>query len=284
MLNHSVNPDTSIGAVHLTVSDLERSLSYYQDKIGLDLHRNEQRTASLGSGGKDLLYLNEKRGARLAQKVSGLYHFALLLPSRLELAKTITHLVDSGTSISGSADHAVSEAIYLSDPDGHGIEIYRDRPRNEWEYQGESLRITTEPLDAQSLLREMQNGVGDWKGLHRATTVGHVHLHVADLSTSEAFYVRVMGFDLVARYGPSASFVSAGGYHHHIGMNTWAGRGVPPPPPEALGLRYFSVHSPDEAARARLIRKIELAGITISESRFGPVVSDPSSNRILLTT
>lgn len=284
MQSNSLPSTTSLGAVHLTVSNLARSLEYYQMGIGLVHYRTEDGTAHLGCGGRDLLHLTEKKGAQIAHRVSGLYHFALLVPSRRELARTLRHLVDAGTPMSGSADHAVSEAIYLSDPDGHGIELYRDRPRAEWQYQGEALRITTEPLDVHGVLAELRGFEREWNGLHSETILGHIHLHVADLASSEDFYVKVMGFDLVARYGPSASFVSAGGYHHHIGMNMWAGRNVPPPPDEALQLQWFSLQLPDSASVAQLIRNLEAVGTPVAEGEGGLIFRDPSANQILIAT
>jgi len=283
MHKESIDPDASLGVVHLTVSDLDRSLSYYQKSIGLNHHRTVNGTAHLGCGERDLLLLTEKRGARLAHRVSGLYHFALLLPSRLELGKTVRHLIDNSTHISGSADHAVSEAIYLSDPDGHGIELYRDRPRAEWVYEDGSLRINTEPFDADGVLGELRKGEISWAGLHPDTVMGHIHLHVGDLVTSEEFYVNVLGFDLIARYGSSASFVSAGGYHHHIGMNTWAGQGAPPPPQDALGLRYYSLRLPDPESLSRVTRRLQAAGVGITEGSEGLMINDPSENRVLLS-
>lgn len=284
MRYNPIDPSTSMGALHLTVSDLGRSLRYYQAGIGLDCHRTESETAYLGAGGKDLLVLTEKTGARVAQRASGLYHFALLLPSRLELGKTINHLIGTGVPISGSADHAVSEAIYLSDPDGHGIELYRDRPREEWEYEAGGLRMTTELLDAAGLLAEPGANAEIWTGLHPATVLGHIHLQVANVKASQEFYVNLLGFDLVARYGPSASFVSAGGYHHHIGMNSWAGEGVAPPPEDSLALQWFSLRLPNPAAVAQIIDKVRAAELSVTEAEEGPIFCDPSSIQILLTT
>jgi catechol 2,3-dioxygenase len=283
-MTESIHPDTVMGTVHLAVSDLGRSLVYYQDNIGLTLQRQDDNVARLGVKGRELLRLTEKPGARLAQRVTGLYHFALLLPSRLDLARILSHFVSSETPLGGFADHDVSEAIYLSDPDGHGIEIYRDRSRQEWHYDGDQLRITTERFDAEGVLEELHDADGSWEGLPDATIMGHTHLHVADIPAAEHFYVDVLGFDLIARYGLGAIFLSAGGYHHHLGLNTWAGQGAPPPPPEALSLNWYEIRLPDVSALADVMKRISAAGLPYTEAEEGVFVADASANRLLLTS
>jgi catechol 2,3-dioxygenase len=279
----SIHPATSMGAVHLTVANLHRSLSYYQDSIGLSLLRREGDVAHLGVGDRELVVLTEKAGARIGRGVTGLYHFALLLPSRMELARSFHHLFNSGTPFTGFADHAVSEAMYLPDPDGHGIEIYRDRPRDEWSYDDGQLRMTMDRFDADGVLAELGGADPEWKGLHPQTVMGHMHLHVSDLNAAKRFYVDVLGFELVTRYGPSAMFVAAGGYHHHVGLNTWAGVGAPPPRPEALGLQWFEIQLPDSAAIGPVIQRAESANLTIAEEEPGFFLTDPSANRVLLS-
>jgi len=283
-MTESIHPDTTMGYAHLTVSDLARSLAYYRDRIGLTLQQQEDDVAHLGVNGQELLRLTEKRGARLAQRVTGLYHFALRLPSRFDLACILSHLVSTETPLSGFADHDVSEAIYLSDPDGHGIEIYRDRPRHEWHYDGDQLRLTTERFDAEGVLAELRGANVNWHGLPDTTIMGHIHLHIADIQAAERFYVSTLGFDLIARYGPSAIFVSAGGYHHHLGLNTWAGRGAPPPPPESLSLNWYEIRLPNAAALSEVTGRIDTAGLPYTENEEGIFVTDPSANRLLLTS
>lgn len=282
-MTDNIHPQTSIGALHLTVSDLSRSLAYYEERIGLKLHRREGDVAYLGASKRDLLQLTELTGASLARGVTGLYHFALLVPSRLDLARVLGHLVLSKTPIGGFSDHAVSEAIYLSDPDGHGIEIYRDRPRDEWTVANGQLRIVTEPLDVDDLLAELRGEPAPSAGLPPDTVVGHMHLHVADLNASYRFYVDILGFELVARYGPSAMFVSAGGYHHHIGLNTWAGAGAPQPPGDALRLQWYEVRLPDAAALSQVIDRVKAAGHPFDKEERGISVHDPAGNKLLLT-
>jgi catechol 2,3-dioxygenase len=181
----------------------------------------------------------------------------------------------------GAADHGVSEALYLADPDGNGIEIYRDRPRAEWPFLGGQLRMGADPVDLDALLAE--GSPADHRGLAPGTVIGHVHLHVSRLDTAQHFYVEVLGFELMQRYGPSALFVSAGGYHHHIGLNTWAGVGAPPPPPGAIGLRHFDVPLPTAGARADVERRLRTAGVEFEQTSAQLVVRDPSRNVIHFT-
>lgn len=245
-----------LGAVHLTVSDLDRSVGFYQDALGLRQHRRDGAAAALGTGGEDLLVLHEEPGARPAGRHAGLYHFALLFPSREELARAVQRLAETRTPISGASDHGVSEAIYLPDPDGNGIELYADRPRDAWPPPagpGERVGMFTRALDVHDLLatiagEELVRHAGD--GLR----MGHLHLHVGDLEAARAFYADRLGFEIMTAY-PGALFLAAGGYHHHLGVNTWRGEGVGPAPAGTVGLREWTVvldPADLEAVRARL--------------------------------
>lgn len=283
MNNHSIHPDTSIGHVHLTVANLERALAFYQQIIGLQLRRREGQTAYLGAGGADLLLLTEQPGARPVAGVTGLYHFAILTPSRLALAQSLRRLAESQTPLQGFADHGVSEAIYLADPDGNGIEIYRDRPRAEWPRRDQELAMVSDPLDVNGILAELGPQPKPWAGLAPETIIGHVHLHVSTIPPAEAFYCDVIGFDLMQRFGSSASFVSAGGYHHHLGFNTWAGVNAPPPPADAVGLRYFTINLPDAAALAAVVKHIEQGGVTFNQKDGLIFLRDPAKNGVILT-
>ena len=278
----SIDPATTIGAVHLTISDLGQSVRFYAEHLGFKLHRRDERSAWLGAGGADLLVLTQCESAPRVRGTTGLYHFAILVPSRVELACSLRRLVETDTLMQGFADHAVSEALYLADPDGNGIEIYRDRPRGEWPYVAGQLNMGADPLDLDDLLGEVNASSDVWTGLAQGTVIGHVHLHVSSLSHAERFYVGVLGFDLMQRYGPSALFVAAGGYHHHVGLNTWAGVGAPPPPPGAIGLRYFVVRLPNEAALARVGECVRTAGISVERGDGGLLIHDPAKNAILL--
>jgi catechol 2,3-dioxygenase len=239
-----------MGAVHLTVADLERSIAYYENEIGLRVHAREGETARLGTG-EDLLVLTEEAGALPADGYSGLFHFALLVPTRPDLARWLAHAARERVQLAGLSDHYVSEAIYLSDPDHHGIEIYADRPRELWEGQVME-RMTTLPLDTNDLIAELDDPAAEpFVGLAEGTTMGHVHLSVADAEQSEAFY-RDLGFDLMARYGGEAVFLSSGGYHHHLGANTWQSRGAPYAPEGRARLTRVEILVPG-ATEAELV-------------------------------
>lgn len=278
----SIHPDTNLGAVSLTIRNLDRSLEFYQTRLGFQQNARNDNGAVLGVPGRDLVFLTENPNAQIYSHTTGLYHFAIRVPTRLDLARSLNQLAITKTAVQGFADHLVSEAIYLSDPDGIGIEIYRDRPREQWQYENGRLKMGTDPLDIESLLNELTEQPDNWNGLHPDTTMGHVHLHVAQLDSAEKFYRATVGFDLVLRYGPSASFLAAGGYHHHIGINTWAGVGAPPPPPDASGLRWFSIELPDDGALRQMIGRIAGAQIELLETDTGYLVRDPSSNGIML--
>ncbi len=275
-------PFMSIGQVALTVANLDASLAFYQHHIGLRLHRRENGVAYLGVGEADLLRLEEKLGARRAMRTTGLYHFALLLPSRSDLAFTLRHFAEMQTMLSGMADHGVSEALYLSDPDGHGIEIYRDRPREEWEWGNGRLKMVTEPLDVAGLFDSLLHVPWQaWQGLHAGTVMGHIHLHVAHIPEAEHFYRDLLGFEVMARYGAGASFLATGGYHHHLGLNTWNGVGAPPPPPGSLGLQRYEIRVAQEYL-PQLLPRLAAAGIPVRESGQGWHLADPSGNEIML--
>jgi len=277
-----IDASTRVGAVHLTIADLARSLRYYQSNLGLAVHRQDDRTAWLGAGGPDLLVLEADAAARPVHGTTGLYHFALLVPSRPDLARALRRLAATNTVMHGAADHGVSESLYLADPDGNGIEIYRDRPRDQWPFPGGRLRMVTEPLDFESLLAEAGPNE-DRAAMPAGTTMGHVHLRVAKLADAERFYVDVIGFELMQRFGPAALFVAAGGYHHHLGMNTWESNGAPAPPPGAIGLRHFEVLLPDAGAVRDVLKRIEGAALPTGRVGDGWLLRDPSGNALVLT-
>ena len=277
-----ISAQTTMGAVHLTVGDLERSLDYYREAIGLDVLASDDGRAAVGAGGMELLVLVEEPGARPAYGYTGLYHFALLLPERADLARWLAHAGRDGVPLVGLSDHFVSEAIYLSDPDGHGIEIYWDRPRDVWEGRVFE-RMTTLPLDVASLMGELADPESEpFEQLPGGTVMGHVHLKVASIAATVAFYRDVLGFDLMAQLGEQAAFLAAGGYHHHIGANTWESAGAPPPPEGLAALRQTTVVLPDVAERDRVLERLELAGHASEDSDDGPRVRDPSGNALVL--
>jgi catechol 2,3-dioxygenase len=266
-----VPPDTRMGAVHLTVADLDRSLAYYETQIGLRVHVRDGGRAQLGTGGEDLLVLTEQPGAKPADGYSGLFHFALLVPERVDLARWLAHAARDRVQLSGLSDHFVSEAIYLRDPDHHGIEIYADRPRELWEGQVE--RLTTLPLDTNDLLATIEDPIAEpFEGLAGGTVMGHVHLCVADVEQTVQFYRDVVGFALMVQLGDQAAFLSAGGYHHHLGGNTWQSAGRPYAPKGHARLTQMTIVLPDEAARDALAERVG-----------GTEVRDPSGIPLALT-
>ena len=251
----SLPPDSHIGHVSLTVRDLDRSLMFYRDVLGFRETKREGRVSYLGAssdGGRVLVELHEHKHAVVKpRRSSGLYHFAILVPSRAALGRSLRRLGDKHWPMSGAADHLVSEALYLDDPDGLGIEIYRDRPRAEWPVLDGQLQMASDPLDLQSIADE-PGAESVWPGLDHDTVIGHVHLHVPHLDSAEAFYCGRVGFEPTVRGYPGALFVAAGGYHHHLGLNTWTGIGAPPPPEDAVGLRSFTIEA-DSLANADVV-------------------------------
>jgi catechol 2,3-dioxygenase len=249
-----------IGRVRLRVADLERARSYYERAIGLRELAAEDGVVQLGAETPLLGLVGDPGAPPAPPRSTGLFHLALLVPDRPSLARAVKRVVDAGERFTGASDHFVSEALYLRDPEGNGIEIYCDRPRSEWEYEpnGE-LRMGTVALDLDGVIAELPGGPDP--GLPDATRIGHVHLHVADLDTAEAFYAGRLGLDVTVRSYPGALFLSRDGYHHHIGLNTWQGAGAPPPPPGSRGLEDFEVALP----------RVE-----------GGSLADPSGNRLVV--
>jgi catechol 2,3-dioxygenase len=275
---HPTLPATlRLGSAHLTVSDLERSLAFYEGALGLHVHRREAGSAALGAGEEDVLVLVEEPGARPAGRHAGLYHVALLYPSRLELARAGQRLAVTRTPIEGASDHRTHEAFYLSDPDGNGLELAADRPREAWpELNGPAGYAGGRPLpldvhDLLSLVADAPPQARVSPGLR----VGHVHLHVGDVARGIAFYCDVLGFELQANLG-SAAFVSAGGYHHHLAFNVWRGEGVGPVPPGTCGLRHWTIELPSADDVAAVRDRVRGAGIAIErDDEDGLVVRDP---------
>ncbi len=274
---------TRVGPVHLSVADLERSIGYYEQAIGLRVHAREDGRVALGTDGEELLVLREEPGARPATGYSGLYHFALLVPDRADLARWLAHAAREQVPLVGMSDHFVSEAIYLSDPDEHGIEVYWDRPRHVWEGQV-AERMTTLPLDVNDLVGEL----GDWRnepfdGLAAGTVMGHVHLRVAEIPATAAFYCDALGFALMAAFGAQAAFMSAGGYHHHVGANTWESRGRGQAPPGHATLEQVTIVLPGAGDVERLAAEAAQVGPQPESRADGVLVRDPSGTPVLLT-
>ena len=282
--------ETRLGAVQLAVSDLARSVEYYRDVLGLRETGRADGVVTLGAHGDDapLVVLHEQRGVRRARGRLGLYHFAILLPDRAALGCFVTHLGRIGAR-AGASDHFVSEALYLQDPDGLGIEVYADRPRDAWRRRGRELERTTVPLDVESVGAA---GRGEpWTGMPAGTVIGHVHLHVGDLDEGAAFYHSALGLDVVVWSYPGALFLSAGGYHHHLGTNPGAGLDAKPAQEDEARLLEWTIVLPRAADAEAVAQRIERAGYAITRSggreaggqAHGWVASDPWGTHVRLT-
>ncbi len=279
----SIDPATDVGIVALTVANLDRSIAFYTEAMGLSVLRRSDPDAILGVAGRPLLILREQPGALpwMTDNMTGLYHFAILTPTRADLGRWLRHYLSTGNPPPGQGDHVVSEALYLRDPDGHGIEVYRDRPREGWRWINGRVQMGGGPVDVRGLLADAASSGQPWTGLAAGTRLGHVHLQVGDVDLAERFYHGVLGFDVVARM-PSALFVSAGGYHHHLGLNTWHSQGAPPAPPDTAHLRFYTLALPSEAARAEVVARLAAAGIPYQQRGSAVAVGDPWQNLILL--
>jgi catechol 2,3-dioxygenase len=279
----SIDPATSVGLVALTVADLDRSLRFYEGALGLARLRRAGPTAMLGAGGAPLLLLTERPGALpwMIDAMTGLYHLAVLLPTRADLGRWLRHYVTTDYPPPGQGDHIVSEALYLRDPDGHGVEVYADRPRSTWTWADGRVRMGGGPVDVRGLLAEGERAGGAWAGLPAGTTIGHVHLQAGDIGQAKDFYHGLLGFDIVAE-APQALFVSAGGYHHHLGLNTWHSLGAAPAPADTATLRFFTRALPDEAARSAVVARVSAAKLTARPAGDAVVVDDPWGHAILL--
>jgi len=277
----SIDPRARIGAVELTVDDLDREREFYERTVGLRTLASSDGRASMGpAGGPAILELVADPGAPpRSPGTTGLFHFAILVPTRADLAAALHRVGDSGWRFSGASDHLVSEALYLSDPEHNGVEIYRDRPREEWDYDDGQIRMATIALDVAGVAGAL-DGADPASPMTSATRIGHVHLNVSDLVSTESFYAGGLGLDVTVRGYPGALFLAAGGYHHHIGANTWVGEGAPPPPPGALGLRRFEilVSSSDELEAVE--KRLRGAGHEVSADAGAIAAVDPSGNQV----
>jgi catechol 2,3-dioxygenase len=281
--NGSIDPATQMGPVRLTVGDLDAVRAFYRDAIGLAELDSAEGVVRLGAGDTPIVELvGDPDAAPRPRGTSGLFHQAILVPSRADLARALQRVAEAGWRLSGASDHLVSEALYLSDPEGNGIELYRDRPREEWPVRDGVLQMDTLPLDLDGVLGELRREDAE-AGMPAGTRIGHVHLNVGDLTAAEAFYSGALGFDVTVRGYPGALFVSAGGYHHHLGLNTWAGEGAPAPPEGSRGLRQFEIRLPGPDQLAAEEDRLREAGFEPSREDGQVRVTDPSGNRVVLT-
>ena len=272
--NFRLPAETQLGKVVLQIADLERSLGYYTRVLGLELVARDAGTALLGAGGRAIVELQEKRGVAPVPRrgLLGLYHFAILLPDRAALGRFLTHLGDLNER-AGASDHLVSEALYLQDPDGLGIEVYADRGRESWVYDASrQVAMATQPLNVESVVAA---ALGEhWTGAPPGTTLGHVHLHVGDIDQAAAFYHNALGFDKIVWSYPGALFVSAGGYHHHLGLNTWAAGSRPAGEGDARLLEWEIV-LPTAADVDAALQSLSSAGVAVTKDGGGLVARDP---------
>lgn len=270
-------PNVYVSEVSIKVKNLENALTFYQNIIGFKVLEKSAGKAILTTNGKTPLLTLEQPADVIPKpdRSAGLYHFAILLPSRADLSVFLRHLLETGYPL-GAADHYVSEALYLNDPDGNGIEVYRDRPSDEWTWNNGLVDMATEQLDANGILAESD---AEWTGLPEDTLMGHIHLHVNDLKKADEFYTKGLGFQVVSYY-PQAVFLSTGGYHHHIAINTWQGAGAPTPPKNSVGLNWYTLVYPDDAAREKVIKQLQQVGAEISKEANYYVTTDPAGNQI----
>ncbi len=273
---------TTMGPVFVTVADLERTIAYWTTAIGLEVIERGAGEARLGADGRVLVAFREVPGAEPAPRHTGLFHVALLVPERADLARWLAHAIRDEVPLAGASDHYVSEALYLRDPDHHGIEIYADRRRELWD--GKVDRMGTDPLDVEGLLGVLDNpATAEWEALPAGTIVGHSHLQVASIPDTLAFYRDLLGFGEMITFPGQATFLSAGGYHHHLGGNTWNSLGAGPPPAGAAALERATIVLPDAAERDRLVAKVADAGQEPEVRADGVQVRDPGGNALLLS-
>lgn len=282
---YQIPATTHLGEVSLRISNLDRSIQFYTEVVGLKLLERSDKVATLTADGKQSLLRLEQLTDAVTMPVrstSGLYHFAILLPDRKSLGLALRNLAESGIEI-GQGDHLVSEAFYISDPDQNGIEIYADRARDTWKRDADNNYImSSDPVDVESLFALATNE--PWQGLPAGTVIGHVHFHVRSLEESRRFYTGVLGFDIVGNFANmSALFVSAGGYHHHIGLNIWAGTGAPVNPANATGIDYFTIIYDGKEQLEQAIEQLRQSNTSIEQQGKDWFTIDPQNIRIRLT-
>jgi len=280
-MNFHKKPVTHVGEVGLKVVNLLKMKQFYENVIGFEVISEEEDKVSLGVGSKVLVELEVVEGLTQKQgRYAGLYHFAILLPTRESLGKILVHLHQQGIQ-SGSADHLVSEALYLSDPEGNGIEIYQDRKPELWNWSNDEVSMAVDPIDAQGLVEEAQKSSEPWNRLPAETVIGHIHLHMSDLDEAKDFYVNGLGLEVVSSLGGQAIFLADQKYHHHIGMNVWNGVGIPALPEKVAGLHYYTLVMENEN-RNKIAKNLRAIGEEIVHREDYWEVKDPSGNSVRL--
>ncbi|WP_226529750.1 VOC family protein [Metabacillus niabensis] len=275
-------PTTFVSKLSLKVLDLDRSLAFYQEIIGFQILEQSEKRAILTADGKTALLEIEQPADVIPKqpRTTGLYHFALLLPSRSDLGSVLKHLLKVKYPLQGGSDHLVSEALYLADPDGNGIEIYVDRSPSLWNWNNGEVEMSTDPIDVEGLLA---SGRDEWSKLPEGTVMGHIHLHVSELEKTKEFYCKGLGFEVVCNYGNQALFISTGRYHHHIGLNVWNGIGAPQPSEKSVGLMDYTIVYPSEIERDHVTQKLQQLGFDVTRNDKVIITADPSGNKIRLT-
>jgi len=292
--NFSIHPETKIRTVTLKVTDLESQVHFYQHVLGFHLLSLEEKQAILGTVDQPLLHLKEHPGFKRYQQVTGLYHLAILFPDQRKLAKAVSRLLAVNYP-NAPTDHIMTKSTYLDDPEGNGIELYAESPEDgTWFMEDDkyfarrtdgSLSNGREPLDLKALFSHLKDTDLLNAPLPTNSRIGHVHLHVHDIEEALDFYHGILGFDIMGKVlAYQMAFVSAGGYHHHIGLNTWQGTGAPPPPPGSLGLHHFSIQLPDRNEMRTIMDRVSSAGIPFERIEEGILLHDPSQNGVLLTS
>lgn len=290
----SIHPATLMGHVSLRVANLENQIEFYQKVLGFQLHWREGNKAGLGAGGADLLRLTEEPNLKKYRGVTGLYHFAVLFPDRRQLAIAVARLSELRYR-NYPTDHIMTKTTYLDDPEGNGIELYAESPEdgtfiienNDFVTRRADGTLSNgrEPLDVEALFKHLKEDDRLDAPIPPKTRVGHVHLHVRNVQEAVDFYHGIIGFDVMGMSSTfHAAFISAGGYHHHLGLNAWQGEGAPPPPADAVGLRYFTIDLPNQQALDDVIARVDAAGISSNKTEDGLLLYDPSQNGVVLRT
>lgn len=263
--------------INLKVTNIQTSLQFYEGVLGFKvLHRTTNEASLTTDGEQVLVHLSQPDGIQKKEpRRTGLYHFAILLPSRNELAKIIRHFIKVNYPLQGASNHDVSEALYLADPDGNGIEIYADRAHKSWEWENDQIVMGTNALDVQSIMSEWDGS--EWSGMPKETIMGHIHLHVNNIEAARSFYCDGLGFEVVTSYGNQALFISTGKYHHHLGLNIWNGTMAVAPSTNSAGMAFFTLVFPKEKLEAALVR-LRAMNIEVDRNQDGYMVQDPAGN------
>ncbi|MFC3418479.1 VOC family protein [Salinicoccus hispanicus] len=276
-------PAIYVSHVKINVSDMESALAFYTRLLGFSILEQNDREVHLTADGKTcFLTLNVPDHPVEKKKTTGLYHFAILLSERSDLAALVIHLARNNVAL-GAADHSVSEAIYLNDPDGNGIEVYVDRPSETWLWRGDNVQMTTEPLDFEEMSKTLRPDQ-KWEKMPESAIMGHLHLHVSDLSPAVIFYTTGLGLEIVSEFMGSAVFMSTSRYHHHVAVNAWNGTGVPQPEPGSVGLDTFTLAYPDQDALDAAVKRLSSLGYDVSDEDHSMISVDPSGNKVKMVT